>query len=307
MTTAAPDFATLFGGAQAPVNYNEAPQREADYLPVPDPTDDLQTIAKKITALSRVVERGASVAVHTGFRKAAHDTLDAEETAKLAMTPPELMQYEAWKKGAVMPSIDWTTHQADVPAGAGSEVRFARRAEAMNTIWKTELAGPRNAAWLTKSATYMLPVIIAVCKVEGARRDLTGGNKNMSEMDMAEVQTIHKVCAVAMDRMNVTFAALRKLSAEINAAKDILQAREHALKTGIEGYKPKKDPANDVRAAVGIPKIGRSVDYTAKTGGKRDARTDLLGGTGLTRAGAQKKRRTETGAADVTMAENMDY
>lgn len=94
------DFAAMFGGAQHAINYQDTPRTKHDYLPTPDPDDDhLTTITRKLAAISHVIERGASVAVHTGFH-------DHEATARLIMTPPEAMQYDAWKAGINLPTIN---------------------------------------------------------------------------------------------------------------------------------------------------------------------------------------------------------
>lgn len=120
-------------------------------------------------------------------------------------------------------------------------------------------------------------------------------------MDLAEVQTIHKAIAVASNKMNELFSALHLLSNSINTSREILQAREHALKNGIAGYKKRKDPINNQRAGVGLKKIGTQIDYRSKTGGARSQRTDLLGGTGLKRPQEAPRRPAPPVAEDTAM------
>lgn len=239
MTAPAMDFETMFGKAEAKVNYDEVPANEKDYLEVPKEGDSLQVIANKMAAVAQVVQRGASVCVYTGFKRAAHQSMDAEATARMSFTEPECLQYDQWKGGMVMPVINWALAKEPVSSGKGAVKRFKLRAAAMNIIWKVDTMVPENAMWLTKRRTYMLPLVTAVTQVEAQKLNLVGGQEILSEMDMAEVQTIRKVVAAGIGRMNEIFAAMHKLSSAINAAKDTLQAREHSLKKDLPGYKPK--------------------------------------------------------------------
>ncbi|QUP79400.1 hypothetical protein [Botryosphaeria dothidea bipartite mycovirus 1] len=275
------DFAAMFGGANENVDWQDDSGRAMPYLAVPEPTDDLETTARKLAALSQVVEQGKSLAVRTGFRKAAHQHRDPVDLAKLAMTPAERRQYEVWSAGVRMPDFDWGANRKEVPAGQGSQKRFEGRARAMGVIWGVDMATPENASWLTSNMNFALPLVIAVSKVEAARRELLGGGTELDEMELAEVQTAHKIVAVAMDNMNQVFARLRKISADINHSKDIIQAREHAIKSKMPHYKKRKDPINAQRTFLGQAAIGGSVDYSRATGGGRAERTNLLGGSGI--------------------------
>ena len=225
-------FDDMFGGQYYGVDYVTRPDPCDNPLFLPELDDSMDDVAKKLKALADVVTEGLSVAVFTGFQKAAHPTMDAEAFAVMGMTPAEKLQYYAWKAGAMMPSINWNTSVLPVPQGSGSVKRLRLRAEAMMIIWGQEGLGPEHASWIVTNMTYLIPLIVAVAKVEGAKRDLLGGQ---SEMDMAEVQTIHKAVAIASDRVNEEYLALRLLSKSINASSKILQAREHALKAGKRG------------------------------------------------------------------------
>lgn len=133
----------------------------------------------------------------------------------------------------------------------------------MNIIWKTDQATDKNAAWVT---TEGLHASAHQSRLQGREtlRHLPRGREKPSEMemDMVEIQTIHRICTIATNRMNATRAALRKLAAELNAAIDVIQAREHALESNSAGYKGKKDPVNEARSAVSLPK-SMTVDYAA--------------------------------------------
>lgn len=222
-------FEEMFGPADDRVDYDDVPIKKDGFLPIPKSTDSLEVIAEKLTALSMVVQRGASVAVYTDFIPPALDSLDAETTAIMAMTPMEKMQYDAWKAGAIMPPIDWEKNQAAPPRGKDSANRFARRAKAMNIIWKTDLATERHVAWVVDHAVFMLPIIKAVCRVEGAKRNLRV-RMGPSEMDMAEIHRIFLINAITTDRVNEIKEAHLKLFEDIYNALEVLQARDDALK-----------------------------------------------------------------------------
>ena len=284
-------FAALFGGQKTTVDYATQPNPRDNPLPLPELDDSLVDVTKKLNALADVVMKGLSVAVFTGVKKAVRQTMDAAANVVKEMKPMEKLQYDAWKAGVKMPSIDWNTSVLPVPQGRGSAKRFRLRAEAMRIIWGQEGLGPEHASWIVTNKTCILPIIAAVVRVEGAKRDLPRVQKMISKMDIAEVQTIHMAVAIASNKEKEVYSAPHLISISIDAACEALQAREHALKAGIEGYRPPKDPINDQRAAVGLPKFSRQVDYRAKAAGERAPRTDLLGRTGLTRpAGVRRPR-----------------
>lgn len=226
------------------VNFTESLPAGTPLLPVPEPTDDLETTVRKITALARIVEQGKSIAVHTGFRLAAHQERDPEILARKSMISQELVQYDAWKAGSTMPTIDWTNGVKAVPGGAKCQQRMEQRALALNTIFQRDDITAQNASWFTSNMAYGIPLVKAVSKVASARRELTGGQSTLTADELAEIQTAHRVVAIAMDNMNQIYRRINILSRDIIHSKEILQAREHALKTKIDGYKPKQDPIN---------------------------------------------------------------
>lgn len=296
MTAPAPEtFDTLFGGGQAAVNFDQAAYVALPILPIPSEDDSLEVTARKLTQLAAVVEEGKSLAIRTGYRGSAHTTRDPIELAKQSMTPMELKQYEAWARGIRMPEVDWPHSREPVKGGDSTRKRFERRARAIGKIWKEEGITSENAMWLTMHRPYVLPLVIAVAKIEAAGMELMGGSNELTEMELAEVQTAHKVVAIATGNMNRVMEQMRRLTARINAAKETIQTREHALKRKIKKYKPKQDQINVGRRYLGLPEFGRDVDYSRATRGTRDVRTDLLGGTGL---GATTTRplRAATGA-----------
>lgn len=309
MTDNQQTFASLFGGANTNVDYSRDPGDASGFLPMPEPTDDLDTTARKLRELARVVTSGKSLAVATGYQQAAHATRDPEALARMSMTPSELEQFDAWKKGLPMPPFDWAANRKAVPTGAQSQLRMERRAKAMDIIWGHEGGSAENASWLTSNMSYAIPLVVAVVRMHAAERELRGGQEELTEYELAEVQTSHKVVAIAMDNMNQVYRRLNEIARDINHSKEVIQAREHHIKAKMPEYKKKKDPINKQREFMGLQPIGAGVDFGVATGGKRAGRTDLLAGSGVGssrpverqgRVDANKRPLTEAGPPRTT-------
>ncbi|ROT35154.1 hypothetical protein SODALDRAFT_329332 [Sodiomyces alkalinus F11] len=225
-------FEEMFGGSGAAhlaeVDYSIPEGGTQALLPLPESVDSLEVTVTKMKDLARVVEQGKSLAIYTGYRR------DPVQIAKMAMTPFEKKQYEAWVAGAEMAAIDWEGNKKDVPRDVLSQVRFSEYAAAMDEIWGHEGATPENAAWLASEMTHALPLLSAISKVSKTCTDLASSTRDLDEM---EVKTAHTAVAVAMDNMTRVFTAMRKMSATVNRSKDILQAREHEIKARMPGYK----------------------------------------------------------------------
>jgi len=288
-------FDQMFGGATTDVDYRDLHATGSQLLPAPDQTDNLMALARKLRAIADVVEAGRSAAVATGFKGAAQQERDPEKIAQQSMTAKEEQQYNVWVKGIAMPAFDWDAYRDAPPSGKETQKRYGLHAQAMNRVWATDKADIHHAVWLFKNWSYAIPLITAVEKVIGAERGLHGGLKDLNDFELAEIQTIHKYNSVAAEKINETYAELNKVARDINQSKSILQAREHALKRKIEGYKPKRDLVNDERRFVGLAPIGAEFDYRGATSGGRSARTDLLGGTGLPSAPTRGVKRVRVG------------
>ncbi|UDZ92911.1 hypothetical protein [Beauveria bassiana bipartite mycovirus 1] len=286
-----PTFDEMFGGATTNVDYTAPETTGHRLLPVPEENDSLSEIARKMRAIANIVETGRSAAVYTGFKGAASQERDAEKIALQAMTATERGQYDAWKARVKLPDFLWAAYKDKLPEGKSAQKRFEMHAAAMGRIWAFDKAEAAHAAWLFRNWSYAIPLVTAVEKVIGAERGLHGGLKKLNEYELAEIQTIHRFNSIAMDRVNKVYEELNRVARDINHSKSILQAREHALKRNIDGYKHKKDPINDQRAFVGLPEIGNEFDYRMGTQGGRSARTDLLGGTPLTEQTARGSKR----------------
>lgn len=232
-------FQELFGGATAQVNYNDTRDIAQGQLPLPEPTDNLEVTDHKLRALAKVVEHGASIAVATGYKPAAHEQRDPEELARKRMTPEQTAQYDSWKSGIEMPDFDWANNHKAVPKGASSAICFANWARAIAEIWNHADAQAEHASWIASNMTYALPLVVAVAKVHAAQRELKGGQDEISEIELAEMQTAHKAVAVAMENVHKVNKCLNELNRSLNRSREILQAREHQIKAKMTNKKRK--------------------------------------------------------------------
>lgn len=305
-------FAERFGGSKANVDFEAMATQSGIPLEMPTPDDSLEAIESKLAALAKVVLEGKSVAVATGYGGAAHTTRDPEQLARMSMTPLEVEMMEAFHEGVALPQVDWARSSDELPTGEKARQRMERRAAALRGIYHTEAITPGNAVWFTKNQEYLLPLVIAIAKCQAATRELSGGQSELSEMEMAEVQTIHKANAVGLQVVNDMFRQLNAMVRKINSSKDTLQAREHALKDKMADRKPKQSIANKYREAAGRAPITGEVNFRAGTGGGRVERPSLLAGTGLGQGSAPTRTpragpRPSTAAPPAQSSAEMEY
>lgn len=74
---------------------------------------------------------------------------------------------------------------------------------------------------------------------------LKGGQDELSEMELAELQTVRKMISVSETNYNETYRHVRELVLRGNAACEAFRAREHAIKV-MES--DKKESVNDFQA-----------------------------------------------------------
>ncbi|RKF65151.1 hypothetical protein GcM3_125027 [Golovinomyces cichoracearum] len=278
------------GGATINIDYGKQLGAGSRALPTPHPDDDLATIVHKMEGLACLVDEGKSLAVSTGYTATTHIERNPEEIGKARMTPSEKEQYEAWKDGLSLPPINWSVSRKPITGGEKSLARYQKRAVAMQTLWKNDTITEENARWLSSEMSYSIPLVIAVVKVQAAERDLAGGQTDITEAELAEIQTCHRVNAVALDRANQYFREAKLLLKRLNHCRDKIQVRENAIKAKIPTYKQREDPINRAREFIRLERISGQFDYSAATSGSREARTNLLGNVGLAQQPRPSKR-----------------
>ncbi|RHZ60801.1 uncharacterized protein CDV56_105819 [Aspergillus thermomutatus] len=230
-------------------------------LPVPSVDDDLETTAKKMGALAKVVSDGNSLALFTGLQLASQHLRDPESIAVSQMTPDERMQYEAWQRarkgrtrkntgvqaseetsnrGQKIPhDFDWVQNVAPVPDGAQSLKKFTQRAAAMDIIWDHQGATPENASWLTFNQPAILPLVKAVCRVRTAEKHRQNNRdpsiRGLTDMEAAEVETVRKIVSLAERNRTRELEKIRKLTRSITESAAVIKARIKFLEDKMDG------------------------------------------------------------------------
>ncbi|KAF7121958.1 hypothetical protein CNMCM5793_009512 [Aspergillus hiratsukae] len=225
-------------------------------LPVPSVNDDLETTAKKMRALAKVVSDGNSLALFTGLQMASEHSRDPESIAVSQMTPDERYLYEAWQKSrkhrkrknpddqdseessnraGKVPAVDfdWVKNVAPVPDGAQSLKKFTQRAAAMDIVWEHQGATPENAAWLTFNLPAALPLVKAVCRVRNAEKHRQNNRdssmRGLTDMEATEVETVRKIVSLAERNRTRELEKIRKLTRSITESAAVIKARIKAL------------------------------------------------------------------------------
>lgn len=252
-------------------------------LPTPLHSDTLEELAKKMREIAVVVEQGGSAAVATGFKAATHQERDPEKIAARTMTAAEKAQYKDWKEGGILPVFDWAANVKSVPEGKESAEKYERRATAMSIMFVQDGVTPEHASWLTENMTYVLPLVMAITKVQHARQQVEAGFDTLIDMEMAEMQVTHDLHARASKHVNDIFRGLRLLTKDIDHSKGVLQARERDLKARLESHN--KEPLNNKigpKMPVGDP---HDVENTRTQG------ADLPSSIGDLHSNRRKRRR----------------
>ncbi|KAK1829730.1 hypothetical protein QBC39DRAFT_373454 [Podospora conica] len=258
-------------------------------LPIDGTVEDLADFANKMSALAAVAASDQTFAVHIPFCNTPRQQPDpeAETTARRIMTSMEIRQYDAWKSGIAMPTMDWAhCSQAVHP----SELQLmSQRAVAMQLTWNNDTLSAEHACWISynPSNNYILPLLSAVIKIHNAQCDLLVRQRGrpFEELQLAALQSIQRVVDIAdsdLRRYNANFKAQVK---RIHRACDVLRAREHAIKAKIPGYRIRQDPINKERIAAGLKPIGADVNYMT---GPHDVRKSF---SAVTEPVTRKRRR----------------
>lgn len=244
-----------------------------EHFQLPLVTDDLNVIADEMERLARV---GA-------------DKRDCLQIARAGLIGLELEMYDAWASGTRMPHFDWINSRP-APTGRGSAKRYQKHAAAIDIIWNHEGATPENASWLVQNMILALPLVKAVTRMLRALITLFDGTQELTELELAEIQTTRKIVNAAMCKYNGEVSGNfqnASASGRINRAGLLIKARERAMreramKFELLSLKKKKVMIHLERQqpAVLPVKVGTD-DYNQEH--KRQGRDhfDLLANTGL--------------------------
>lgn len=147
----------------------------------------------------------------------------------------ETVQYEAYIRGAVMPTIDWTQSRRLYMILRGPGVgRFDEQLRVIREIYWDPRITPRNASWFMTHFPYAMPLVDAVTKVQATQQKYIDDRRNRTDMGPAEVNTARGIVSVAMNtlsewHMSEEQRQVDRLAAKICLACEVIQDRVNAI------------------------------------------------------------------------------
>ncbi|CAI7591887.1 unnamed protein product [Penicillium glandicola] len=114
-------------------------------MSTPQPNDKLVKTYKKVAKLAALVQKGKSLAIHTGYINATQNECDAITEAKKEMFPAEIEQFNAWVDGAAMPTVDWKNCREPVRLSEDEEAHFNQQFRAIQQIYHSRKITRENA------------------------------------------------------------------------------------------------------------------------------------------------------------------
>lgn len=228
---------------------------------------DFELLGSKIDALIAVNQSGQGFAVRIPFSNFAapqQPDPEAEKTARENMTPMETQQFDAWKGGAIMPTIDWPRSRQAVPTPETQ--LMSQRAVAMQRIWNNEALSAEHACWVTHNMAYALPLLSAVIKTNAAQCNLLVREQGRSaaELELASVQGMLKIIDVVQADLMRYKADFKRHAKSIHQTSELFMLRKNALKAKMMGHSQesiREHPINKARVAAGLKPIGADINY----------------------------------------------
>lgn len=230
---------------------------------VPTPNDNITTVRTKLQYLVKAMQEGHNAAFLTGLHLVPKDLRylgNAEELARIGMSPTEREMYDRWKEigyNGLAQEPNWERDVAPVPSGRRSMQRFTERAKAIDVVYgRDRRPGHRrstaeNAAWVTFHMVYAMPLVTAVQRVlraqkhESVQRSAWGG---ISDEEIWEVITIRRIRSMITLRDRCENAEMRVCGRVVDQLLASKSARNNArrLNTGI-----RVDGGNNIAALPG--------------------------------------------------------
>ena len=229
-----------------PIDFDETLPNKTPNLPLPNELDSLEELAAKIASYAGVIQRGKSLALHTGFKATPHSERDPVKLAIEGMSPMERDEYDVWSEGGGLLDFDWEANKEELPTGKDSAKRFVQRATAMDTAWKVDKATPENAVWLTNHMPENLPLLKALVRIKAAKMALSGGIPGQDASELAEYQTINKIRSLTVQVEEKRMRVVRQLEADIHRDMMILKERADSLEL--------KKPSKETKLEVNVKK-----------------------------------------------------
>ena len=183
-----------------------------------------------MSAISQVVNANRSIAVATNYKGMAYHSLDPVDIAMQGSTPFEKDMFEAWKADkCALPAMNWESMAETAPTGKSSQRRSKARFEALRIIYSYPQATEENLAYITKHfEDILLPLVRAVARIQGAKKDLAGNQDALSMEEWAEMQCEKEINTAARRVLQKLWCDINAQAASVRASLSILQVRHQA-------------------------------------------------------------------------------
>lgn len=236
-----------YGKDASAIDYGKMVREKGNLLELPTQEDSLNVIEEKMRALAEVVLDGASVAVNTGFAGTPGQVGDATAVAKGRMIGAERRMFDDWERGVKLPAFNRHADSKPFKGGESARRAYEKRAVGLDRLYRVKGSTIDNVAWWMEQYEVLAPILVGMTKVVSAEIEFFGGQKALSAMEMAEVQTIGKAVGEAYHKISVIQQEVHRLQKSIDSSKNVLQAREHAIKGENPDYRPRESVENRQR------------------------------------------------------------
>lgn len=154
----------------------------------------------------------------------------------------EIVNFPPPRQQFTLPDMIWEKDTTPLPEGKHTLRKFTKRASALATAYSlrdSSSCTPQHAVHFTLHHAKYLPLLRALSKVEHARRSITGDKETLSSLDMAEVQIMKLVNAIASRKVEEAYREVKDVAGRIVRCQRVLRERENEIKAGVEGYRLK--------------------------------------------------------------------
>lgn len=184
---------------------------------------------QKVRCITEIVASGESLAASYGPVVTDEAIQDAQSTVLAQMTPDEKELYNAWKNGATPPVWDFQENQKEITTLNTQNRRYYQHALSLNKIYKVTDITPEGAKGWIGSHPLLIPLVIAVKKVEDVSRNLVNDVTEKDLCELAESDAIRSTIALADAYLSREVEELDELKTVFTAMQNALQDRLRAL------------------------------------------------------------------------------
>lgn len=246
--------------------------------------DDLADIRTKTRNARDIIEAGGSLAVVLELIPADGSQPTGVPQAVEGMSTEEREMWTDFMDGLDLPVLDLMRDRAPRAANPSHQARDMRRLVSFRLLYDRPELTAENLAWFYKNHPYLIPLITAADKVQGAKLALSNGGKRDAR-EQAELIAANKIQAAAASRQAAILVEVNQHKSDIAYNLGAVQARRVAMQPEPEeGRKKAVVRYDEIRKAKGRTAVGAPKKWN-REGAK--GRVQALA-EGLSQAGKRK-------------------